>query len=712
MKNRSLHLEHITLGVCYYPEHWEQSMWAEDLRRMKECGIEVIRIAEFAWNKFEPEEGVYTFEFFDCFMELTKQYDMKVIFCTPTATAPLWLSEKYPEILNADIDGNLFYHGTRRHNNLNSEVYRKFSAQITDKLAEHYVKYDNVIGWQLDNEINCENDLYYSESDHEAFRAYCREKYGTLDNFNQKMGTIFWNQTYTDWQQVHLVRRTNTYGQTNPHLQLEEKRFISESVYTFFKIQADIIRKWQKIYGREDQFVTTNGLFRHIDYQRLVEDVLDFITFDNYPAFARDSVLRLEDGNGFMDRNSSRNLIRTRSISPIYGIMEQQTGAGGWNSRMMMPMPQPGQMRLWTMQAIAHGADFVSFFRWRTATMGTEIYWHGLHDYDNRENRRVRELKQISKEVQMLSGVTGGTYQSKVAILCDYDNEWDGENDIWHGPLREKSMGSWFVALQKAHIPFDYIYWEEDMEEGAFENYEYLIYPHATIFTKKRMKLLETVVENGKTIIFGCRSGYKNERGQCYTMPMPGYVGKLCGCEIEEYTYVSAFDGEVEIEVVDGAAPERCEARGDALLFHDILAPTDGEVMAVFRGKEKTGSGCHYENKPAVVRRKCGREAGWYVGTVFAENTANLLIRLTGMSEMAAYKKELELPETVEIAVRKGERGTFVFLLNYEKNPASIVAHSGTANKFVDVLTGETVEELTEIDGHDFLILQDITSVE
>lgn len=108
MKDRSLHTDHITLGVCYYPEHWEESLWDDDLERMKECGIEVIRIAEFAWNKFEPEEGVFTFDFFDRFMERTKEKGMKVIFCTPTATPPLWLSEKYPEILNADIDGNLY----------------------------------------------------------------------------------------------------------------------------------------------------------------------------------------------------------------------------------------------------------------------------------------------------------------------------------------------------------------------------------------------------------------------------------------------------------------------------------------------------------------------------------------------------------------------------------------------------------------------------
>ena len=47
----------IELGVCYYPEHWDTSFWKEDMLRMKSYGIGVIRVAEFAWNLFEPEEG-------------------------------------------------------------------------------------------------------------------------------------------------------------------------------------------------------------------------------------------------------------------------------------------------------------------------------------------------------------------------------------------------------------------------------------------------------------------------------------------------------------------------------------------------------------------------------------------------------------------------------------------------------------------------------
>ena len=130
--------QRLVMGTCYYPEHWPETLWKEDLQRMLDTGIEVIRIAEFAWSKVEPVEGTYTFDFFDRFLDLAEEVGMKVIFCTPTATPPAWLTEKYPEVLNADIKGNLFRHGMRRHYNYNSPIYRNFCAQITEKFAAHY----------------------------------------------------------------------------------------------------------------------------------------------------------------------------------------------------------------------------------------------------------------------------------------------------------------------------------------------------------------------------------------------------------------------------------------------------------------------------------------------------------------------------------------------------------------------------------------------
>ncbi|MDE6964323.1 MAG: beta-galactosidase, partial [Lachnospiraceae bacterium] len=332
--------EKITLGTCYYPEHWDEALWREDLSRMLACGIEVIRIAEFAWNKIEPAEGVYNYDFFDRFLDVAEEAGMKVIMGTPTATPPAWLTEKYPECLNAGIDGVLYRHGLRRHYNYNSPVYRKFCAEIVERMAGRYGRRSCVIGWQLDNELNCEANEFYSESDTEAFRVYLRKKYGSLEKLNEAWGAVFWNQTYTDWKEIYVPRPTVS-GGVNPHQTLDYFRFISDSTNEFARLQADIIRK----YIKEGDFITTNGLFGHVDYQKMTRESIDFITYDSYPNFAY-GLNNYSDKDEMKDRKWSRNLAETRAVSRIFGIMEQQSGGGGWNSRMIQPSPKRGQMTL------------------------------------------------------------------------------------------------------------------------------------------------------------------------------------------------------------------------------------------------------------------------------------------------------------------------------------------------------------------------------
>lgn len=178
----------LSLGTCYYPEHWDRNMWEEDLARMLSHGIKTIRIGEFAWSKVEPREGEFTFAFFDEFLKVVAETEMKVIFGTPTATPPAWLTEKYPEVLNCRMDGVKFRHGMRRHYNYNSPVYQKLCKRIVEKFGEHYAKHPSVIGWQIDNEINCEVDEFYSESDTLAFREFLKETYGTLNALNKAWG--------------------------------------------------------------------------------------------------------------------------------------------------------------------------------------------------------------------------------------------------------------------------------------------------------------------------------------------------------------------------------------------------------------------------------------------------------------------------------------------------------------------------------------------
>ncbi len=642
----------ICLGTCYYPEHWDACLWPRDLDRMLEAGIEAVRVAEFAWSKIEPREGEYTYEFFDSFLDLAAEKGMKVIFCTPTATPPAWLTEAYPEVLNADKEGHLYRHGTRRHYNYNSPVYQEFCRKIVEHSASHYGRHPAIIGWQIDNELNCENNEFYSESDGVAFRRFLKEKYGTLEALNRAWGTVFWNQTYTAWSEVCLPGKTNS-GTNNPHQLLDYLRFVSDSACRFAGMQADIIRK----YCKEGDFVTTNGIFGNLDNHRLTRDSLDFMTYDSYPNFSYGlDGYRPEDR--MKDRGCSRSLAEVRSLSPVFGIMEQQSGANGWTDRMEAPTPRPGQMTLWTMQSIAHGADYVSYFRWRTCTFGTEMYWHGILDYSGRENRRIREVRDIHARLQKLQEVAGARYLAKVAILRDYDNCWDAQIDKWHGRVEWLSQDSLFTALQLEHVPFDYVYLNHETALEDLRQYHTVFYPHAVILTRERMSLLERYVAAGGRLIMGCRTGYKDIDGRCVTEYLPGLAATLTGTDIPEYSFVAPDEGRVTVDW-DGTLME-------AAVFNDLLQPlpdSHAQVLAAY------ASG-YYAGTPALIRNLYGKGEAYYFGAAFSLDTARTFLKKLSLTE--PYADLFLLPEDCELAVREKEGRKYFFLLNYTKEEQTV----------------------------------------
>jgi len=679
---KTLQTDEIRLGVCYYPEHWDASLWPDDFRRMREMGLSVIRIGEFAWALIEPEEGVYDFSLFDRVLDLAARHGLKVIMGTPTATPPAWLTARYPEVLNATQEGVLYRHGGRRHYNYSSRKYRELCANVVRKLAERYGDHPAVIGWQIDNELNCEVNVFYSGEDHKAFRDWLQNRYGTLDRLNRAWGTTFWSQIYTDWEQVHLLRPTASHS-PNPHQALDEKRFISDNAISFAKLQADILRGIVR-----NQWVTTNTLFGHLDYHALTESALDFLSYDSYPLFAQ---VRPEPGKRpLKDRKWSLNLSVVRSVSPNFGVMEQQAGPGGWVNRPPIPSPRPGQLRLWTYQSIAHGADLVCYFRWRTATFGTEMYWFGINDHHNRPNRRIEELRRVSAELSRIGRrIAGSRYAANVAIVRDYDNEWDGELDNWHGPMDRQSVLEWFKALQYAHIPVDFLYMRPQTTLQELAKYEVLIYPHPAIMTEETARLLAEYAERGGTVIFGCRTGCKDPSGHCRMQPIPGPVAGLCGVTVEDFTHVLPSEEAAVIRFVDD--PATCAAD----LFNEVLCPAspETEVLAVYASK-------YYEGKPALTRKRAGKGSAWYYGASFNLDVCRAIIKRLGLA--SPVRDLLDAPEDVEVAIRQSRDRAFVFLLNYGAEPAPVTFQK----QAVDLLSQRTLGGTVRLEPYGVAVLE------
>ena len=663
----------LTMGTCYYPEHWPEEMWPEDIRRMKKAGISVVRVAEFTWSLLEPEEGRFEYGLFDRFLALCEETGMKVILGTPTATPPVWLTEAYPEVLNARNDGVLYRHGGRRHYNYNAEIYRMLSARIVEKMAERWGKHPAVIGWQIDNEINCETDEFYSEADSKAFRRWAKEKYGTLEALNEAWGTVVWSQTISDWNQIHVPRPVINRA-VNPHFALDYRRFVSESAISFCRMQAEILRKYRK----PGDFITTNGLF-DLDNHRLQNECLDIYMYDSYPNFANALGRDPKHAKDLNDRKWSRHLTDTRSVCPHFGIMEQQAGAGSWATRMEGPMPRPGQLKLWALQSTAHGADFVSFFRWRTAVVGTEIYWHGILDYDGRDNRRLAEITEFGEAQKKLAEVCGAENVTAFALLQDYDNRWDARTDVWHARLDEASLPEIFAASQLCHTPYDVVNLTDGTSPEELKRWPVLLYPHPSIVTEERAALLGAYVEAGGTLILGCRSGYKDIHGHCVMEPQPGLFRTLTGTDIREYTFASPAEDEPVLswEGEEFRAP----------VFNDVLTPEeDTEVLAVY------GSS-FYQGEAAVTRKRFGKGCCIHVGTTFTRELVKRLLQETGILE--PFADRAAVPADVETVMRERDGRTWLFLLNYTAVPQTCLvkktARALLAEEAADISAGEEI---------------------
>ena len=681
-----LKMDHIAAGVCYYPEHWGETYWKKDLQLMKELGLETARVGEFAWNFFEPREGVYDFALFDRFLDEAKEAGVKIIFCTPTCTPPAWLSRRYPETLNTTIEGNPYRHGMRQHHNMTSPVYLEKCDRLIKAMASHFGSHPAIIGWQLDNEINCEISTYYSPADHAAFREYLQQKYRSIEEYNQVIGGDFWNQSCLSFDDAALPGLTIC-NSSNPHVVLESKDFVSHIAIQYMKRQADIIRK----YIDDKIFITTNGIFPHLDYQKLIETgILDFITYDSYPNFGFAIGTDPRKEGAFNDRNTSFNLARVRSISPCFGIMEQQSGGGGWNTRLLQPAPKPGQLRLWSFQSIAHGADFVHYFRFRTSDVGTEIYWTGLFDQDSRENRRVKEARETIQDFAKIHDVAGKPCLSRVAILQDYRNNWDAENDIFLKPLNDLSLDAWFKTLQRNHIPFDFVDFRPESTMENLASYDLLIAPHDAVLTEKQAALLEQTVSVGKTLILGARTGCKDEHGHILRQTAPGLLRKLAGCYVEEYTVLGPDD-------VHAGSMEWKEDHSITAVhsLHEILIPEEAETLASY-------TGTWYKKTAALVSHSYGKGTVYYLGSAFSGDTAEkLLLKMPAVFEDAWW---LNLPPEVELTIRGAGEEKFYFLLNYKPVPMP----ASLTESAVDLLTGKELSGEITIPPYGVLVLKKI----
>ncbi|MVN87225.1 beta-galactosidase [Deinococcus sp. HMF7620] len=646
---------HLLLGSCDYPEHVPQDRWAPYAAQQRALGLSYVRLAEFAWSRLEPRPGEYTWTWLDEAVETYAAQGLKVVLCTPTATPPAWLVRAHPELLAHDAQGRVREFGSRRHYDFASPVYRDHSRRITRAMAERYGQHPAVAGWQTDNEFGCHaTGRSYGGASAERFPAWLAAKYGTLDALNDAWGNVFWSMEYSDWAQIKPPILTVT--EPNPSHVLDYARFASGLIAEFQAEQLAILRELSP--GR---FLTHNFMIFETGFDHYeVAAGLDFTSWDNYPTgmleffappgmaeevktrFARTGhpdlvgfnhdLYRGVVGRGLWAVGTAQTPQPTpHSPQPGFWVMEQQCGPVNWAPHN--PLPAPGAVALWTAQAWAHGADVVSYFRWRAATMAQEVMHSGLLRHDETPSPGHAEVAALDTAQLPL-----GPVPARVALLHDYESLW-----LYDAQPHAAGLSYWaqtvtyYAALRSLGLDVDVVHADADLS-----GYAVAVAPAITLVDGARAGRWAQAVAGGTALVCGPRTAFRTPGGGTWEGGQFGPLAGLVGANLLNY---------------DSLRPGLAQGVGgsfgvySAHTWAESYRLTGAQALATYQGGPLDG-------QAAVIRQD-------NVTVIGAHSDALIRAVLTGVLTGAGLPVT-PLPDGVRLSRRAGQ----VLVQNWNPEPA------------------------------------------
>ena len=657
-------LEKVPFGGDYNPEQWPGEIWAEDMELLRAAHIDIVTLNVFSWAALQPDETTYDFSRLDEIMEMVRENGMKVCFATSTGAHPAWMAKKYPDILRVDFEGRRRKFGGRHNSCPNSPTYRKYAVALTEKLAEHYKDYDNIVAWHISNEFGGE---CYCENCEKAFRVWLRKKYGTIEALNQAWNLTFWGHNIYDWDEIVLPNAlsegipwqgSGEFGCEKTAfagISIDYRRFMSDSILDNFRLERDSIRQYDKATP-----VTTNlmGTYKGLDYFKWAKE-MDIVSWDNYPSY----------DTPWSHVAMRHDLMRGLKNAPFM-LMEQTPSQQNWQP--YNSLKKPGQMRAQSWQTVAHGGDTVQFFQLRRSVGGCEKFHGAVIAHAGTDQTRVfREVAQLGEELNRIGdSIIGSGTESKVGIMFDWDNYWALE--YTSGPNVDlkyvDQISRYYEYFYRKNISVDMIPVDADLSK-----YDLVAAPVLYMVKEGMAEAIEAYVAAGGTFVTGFMSGIVNESDNVHLGGYPGPLRKLAGVWAEE---IDALAPEQSNEIVftDGSKDE-CG------MLCDILHLEGAEEIARY------GSD-FYAGTPAVTRNVFGKGRVYYVGTVLSENGLEKVLDLAcgGAGITPVIGEETEL----EVTRRISDAGAVYFVMNFKDQELPLPAVFAGKK---DLLSGRTMEE-------------------
>ncbi|GAA3638249.1 beta-galactosidase [Streptomyces chitinivorans] len=666
----------ILYGGDYNPEQWPESVWHEDVALMREAGVNLATVGVFSWARLEPRPGERDFGWLDRVLDLLHAGGIGVCLATPTASPPPWMGARHPETLPRDETGAVIWYGSRNHFCASSPVYRDHALRITADLADRYGDHPALRLWHVNNEYGT---ACWCDATAAHFRRWLRDRYESLDALNDAWGTAFWSQCYGDWDEIIPPRRAQY--MVNPTQELDFRRFTSDALLECFTAERDALVK------RTPHIpVTTNFMPLFVGQDGWTwarrEDV---VSVDLYPDPADP-----EGDDGAAWGALVQDLTRSQARGP-WLLMEQAAGPVNWRG-VNHPRPE-GLTRLWSLQAVARGADGVCFFQWRQSRQGSEKFHSGMVPHAGPRGRTFRQVRELGADLGRLGAVTGSPVTARAAVLHDWNAWWATLSAGRPSNLLtyERPLRAWHRALWESHLTCDFAH-----PEGELGDYALVAVPHLYLLTDAALDNLASYVRGGGTLVCGFFTGVADTDDRVREGGVDARLREVLGIgTVHEWW------------PLDEGGVQPLAARGDVLGADAVAGGVTGPVGTLWREDFETLPGAvtvaayrggELDGRPAITRHPFGDGTAWYLSTL--PDPAALRALLSRAAGEAGLRPPLPgLPTGVE-AVR---RGAWLFLLNHRREPATVPLPAPAT----DELTGRRHEHAITLGRHGAAVLRE-----
>ncbi|MBC9713689.1 beta-galactosidase [Streptomyces sp. TRM66268-LWL] len=649
-------LTRLAFGGDYNPEQWPESVWAEDVRLMREAGVTMVSVGIFSWALLEPAEGAYEFGWLDRVLDLLHENGIRVDLGTPTMAPPAWFYRAHPEALPVDKDGVRYEFGSRGAICHSSPAYREAIARIATALATRYAEHPALALWHVHNEYGVPVSACYCDTCAAAFRVWLRERHGSLDAVNEAWGTAFWSQRYGSFDEINPPRTAPTVG--NPAQALDYKRFADAMMLDNFRTERDILHRLAPGVPVTTNFMTALSQCDTLDYWAWGREV-DLVTNDHY--------LITDGRRTHVNLAMAADLTRSVAGGAPWLLLEHATSGVNWQPRN--PAKAPGEMARNSLSHVARGSEGAMFFQWRQSRRGAEKFHSAMLPHAGTDSRVWREVVELGADVGALAEIRGTRTVADVAVLWDWQSWW-AQSLEWRPSedhdARERA-DTFYEALYDQHLTVDFAHPEADLSA-----YPLVVVPALYLATEAAGRNLRSYVEGGGTLVVSYFSGIVDEHDGVHPGPYPGVLRDVLGLTVEEHSPL------LKDQKVKLTGPAGAELTGD--VWTEFVVERGAE--AVWSHTDGLAAG-----RPAVTRHRLGEGTAWYVSTRL-DATALAEILAPACAD-AGIEPRAELPRDVEVVRRSGPAGEYLFAINHTGADVKIpLPDSGTELLTVDRAAG------------------------